>query len=182
MRKRRIGGSRSAVWRFFDRHGISFKKKTYEQRSKSAPTWPAHAGAGCGSRTCLIRPRLVFIDETSTSTNMVRFGAVPRGKRLISRVPQGHWKTITFVAGLRHNKMVAPFIVDGAMNRASFLTYLERCLRPTLKRGDIVIFDNLPAHKGTAVKQGYQSGAHPACSTCRNIPPTSIRSSRPSVS
>jgi len=96
--------------------------------------------------------RLVFIDETSTSTNMVRLrGRCRRGKRLIGRVPQGHWKTMTFVAGLRHNKMVAPFIVDGAMNRASFLTYLERCLRPTLKRGDIVIFDNLPAHKGTAV-------------------------------
>jgi transposase len=98
--------------------------------------------------------RLVFIDETSTSTNMVRLrGRCRRGERLISRVPQGHWKTITFVAGLRHNKMVAPFVVDGPMTRATFLTYLEHCLKPTLKRGDIVIIDNLPAHKGDAVQK-----------------------------
>jgi transposase len=98
--------------------------------------------------------RLVFIDETSTSTNMVRlWGRCQRGERLISRVPQGHWKTITFVAGLRHDKMVAPFVVDGPMTRATFLTYLEQCLRPTLKRGDIVVIDNLPAHKGDAVEK-----------------------------
>jgi transposase len=96
--------------------------------------------------------RLVFIDETSTSTNMVRLrGRCRRGQRLIGRVPQGHWKTMTFVAGLRHNKVVAPFVVDGPMDRASFLVYLEQCLTPTLKRGDTVIIDNLPAHKGAAV-------------------------------
>jgi hypothetical protein len=93
--------------------------------------------------------RLVFIDETSTSTNMVRLrGHCRRGERLISRVPQGHWKTITFVAGLRHDKMTAPFMVDGPMTRAAFLAYLEQCLAPTLRHGDIVIIDNLPAHKG----------------------------------
>jgi transposase len=98
--------------------------------------------------------RLVFIDETSTATNMVRLrGRCRRGERLISRVPHGHWKTITFVAGLRHDKMVAPFVVDGPMTRTTFLTYLEQCLRPTLKRGDIVIIDNLPAHKGDAVEK-----------------------------
>ena len=98
--------------------------------------------------------RLVFIDETSTSTNMVRLrGRCRRGERLISRVPQGHWKTITFVAGLRHDKMVAPFVVDGPMTRATFLAYLEQGLKPTLKRGDIVIIDNLPAHKGVAVEK-----------------------------
>jgi DDE superfamily endonuclease len=92
--------------------------------------------------------RLVFIDETSTSTNMVRLrGRCRRGERLIGRAPEGHWKTVTFVAGLRRNKMVAPFVVDGPMNRASFLSYLEQCLKPTLKRGDTVIIDNLPAHK-----------------------------------
>src|SRR5271155_6007838 len=98
--------------------------------------------------------RLVFIDETSTSTNMVRLrGRCRRGERLISRVPQGHWKTITFVAGLRHDKMVAPFGVDGPMTRAIFLAYLEQGLKPTLKRGDIVIVDNLPVHKGVAVEK-----------------------------
>jgi transposase len=102
--------------------------------------------------------RLVFIDETSTSTNMVRLrGRCRRGERLISRVPQGHWKTITFVAGLRRGKMVAPFAVDGPMTRADFLTYLEHCLRPALMRGDIVIIDNLPAHKGDAVEKVIKS-------------------------
>ena len=102
--------------------------------------------------------RLVFIDETSTSTNMVRLrGRCRRGERLIGRVPQGHWKTITFVAGLRHDKMVAPFVVDGPMTRATFLAYLEQCLRPTLKRGDIVVIDNLPAHKGVAVERTIEA-------------------------
>ena len=102
--------------------------------------------------------RLVFIDETSTNTAMVRLrGRCSRGERLIGRVPQGHWKTITFVAGLRHDKMVAPFVVDGPMTRATFLAYLEQCLRPTLKRGDIVIIDNLPAHKGVAVEKAIKT-------------------------
>ena len=86
--------------------------------------------------------RLVFIDETATSTNMVRLqGRCTRGTRLIGRVPHGHWKTITFVAGLRHNGMVAPFVVDEPMNGTTFLTYLEQCLIPTLNRRDVVIID-----------------------------------------
>ena len=98
--------------------------------------------------------RLLFIDETSTSTNMVRLpGCCRRSERLISRVPQGHWKTITFVAGLRRDKMVAPFAVDGPMTRSTFLTYLEQCLRLALKRGDIIIIDNLPINKGDAVEK-----------------------------
>jgi transposase len=104
------------------------------------------------------RARLVFIDETATSTNMVRLrGRCPRGERLIGYVPQGHWKNVTFVAGLRNNKMVAPFVMDGPMTRATFLAYIEQCLRPTLKRGDIVIIDNLPAHKGNAVQQAIKT-------------------------
>jgi transposase len=76
---------------------------------------------------------------------------------LISRVPQGHWKTITFVAGLRHDKLTAPFVVDGPMTRAAFLAYIEQCLAPTLRHGDIVIIDNLPAHKGIAVQKAIEA-------------------------
>lgn len=102
--------------------------------------------------------RLVFIDETSTSTNMVRLrGRCRRGERLIGRVPQGHWKTITFVAGLRHDKMTAPFVVDGPITRAAFLAYIDQCLAPTLRRGDIVIIDNLPAHRGVAVQKAIKA-------------------------
>jgi transposase len=102
--------------------------------------------------------KLVFIDEMSTSTTMTRLrGRCRRGERLIGYVPQGHWKTITFVAGLRHNKMVAPFVVDGPMTRTTFVSYLKQGLAPSLRRGDIVIMDNLPAHKGVAVKKAIEA-------------------------
>jgi transposase len=101
--------------------------------------------------------RLVFIDETATSTNMVRVrGRCRRGERLVGSVPHGHWKTVTLVAGLRHDGIVAPFVIDGAMNGATFLTYVERCLAPTLDRGDIVIMDNLRAHKVAGVTDAIE--------------------------
>ena len=85
--------------------------------------------------------RLVFIDETATSTNMVRLrGRCPRGMRLIDYVPHGHWKMITFVAGLRRRAMIAPWVLDGPMNATTFVAYLKECLVPTLKRGDIVMW------------------------------------------
>lgn len=102
--------------------------------------------------------RLVFIDETATSTNMVRRrGRCPRGERLVASVPHGHWKTITFVAGLRHDGIVAPFVIDGAMNGPIFLAYIEQCLAPTLGRRDIVIMDNLPAHKVAGVIEAIEA-------------------------
>ena len=97
--------------------------------------------------------RLVFIDETGTSTAMVRLrGRCRSGERLIGRVPHGHWKTSTFVAGLRCDALTAPFVVDAPMNGAIFRAYLEQCLVPTLRPGDTVIMDNLPAHKTVAVR------------------------------
>lgn len=102
--------------------------------------------------------RLVFIDETAVTIYMVRLrGRCPRGERLISHVPQGAWKTITFVAALRHNKMVAPMVLDGPINGAAFVAYIEQCLAPTLKRGDIVVIDNLPAHKVAGVKEAIEA-------------------------
>jgi transposase len=98
--------------------------------------------------------RLVFIDETGTSTNMARLrGRGKRGQRVVGRVPWGHWKVLTFVAGLRQDGITAPFVIDCAMTRAIFLEYLRQCLIPTLRPGDIVVMDNLPAHKGGAVRQ-----------------------------
>ena len=102
--------------------------------------------------------RLVFIDETASSTSMVRLrGRCPRGERLIGSVPHGHRKTITLVAGLRHDRIVAPFVIADAMNGSTFLTYVERCLAPTLHRGDIVIIDNLPAHKVAGVTDAIEA-------------------------
>ena len=86
---------------------------------------------------------LVFIDETSVNTNMTRlYGRAPRGERVIGRVPFSAWKTVTFVAALRHDGMTAPMMIRGAMNGEAFLAYVDQCLVPTLKRGDIVVMDN----------------------------------------
>ncbi len=98
--------------------------------------------------------RLVFIDETGTSTNMARLrGRCRRGQRLRGRVPHGHWKTITFVAGLRWNGITAPLVTDEPMNGEIFRAYVEQSLAPTLSPGDIVIADNLPAHKVAGVQE-----------------------------
>jgi len=102
--------------------------------------------------------RLVFIDETGITLNMVRLrGRCPRGERLISDVPQGAWKTITFMAALRHNKLTAPMVLDGPINAMAFIAYIEQCLAPTLRRGDIVMIDNLPAHKVPGVKEAIEA-------------------------
>jgi len=102
--------------------------------------------------------RLVFIDETSANTKMVRlYGRCARGERLVDLEPHGHWKTITFVAALRQNGMTAPCTIDGAMNGRRFLTYVERCLAPTLQRDDIVMLDNLPAHKAAGVREAIEA-------------------------
>lgn len=98
--------------------------------------------------------RLVFIDETGTSTNMARLrGRCPRGQRLIGKVPHGHWKITTFVAALRCNAITAPFVIDEPMNGEIFAVYLERCLVPTLHPNDIVVMDNLPVHKSDNVRR-----------------------------
>jgi transposase len=92
--------------------------------------------------------RLVFLDETGTTTNMTRLrGRAPKGKRLPASVPFGHWKTETFIAGLRHDELVAPFVIDRPMNRRIFEAYIKTQLAPTLEPGDVVILDNLSAHK-----------------------------------
>jgi DDE superfamily endonuclease len=97
--------------------------------------------------------RLVFIDETGASTKMARLrGRAPRGERLRASVPHGHWKTTTFVAGLRLTGLTAPMVLDGPMDRSAFLAYAEHILAPTLSEDDIVIMDNLPAHKGDEIR------------------------------
>lgn len=106
--------------------------------------------------------RLVFIDETWAKTNMApRRGWGPRGERLIGKAPHGHWRTLTFIAALRVDRIDAPCLFDGPINGQKFLAYVERFLVPTLKPGDIVVLDNLGSHKGNAVRQAIRStGAH----------------------
>jgi transposase len=98
--------------------------------------------------------RLVFIDETWTRTDMAPLrGWAPRGQRLTAKVPHGRWKTITFLAALRHDRIEAPWLLEGPIDGESFRLYVEKVLLPTLRPGDIVIMDNLGSHKGNAVRQ-----------------------------
>jgi transposase len=98
-----------------------------------------------------------------------RFGRSPRGERCRAPVPHGHWKTTTFVGALRLQGMTAPMLLDGAMHGAAFLAYVEQVLVPTLSLGDIVIMDNLPAHKLAGVRQAIEA----AGAELRFLPPYS---------
>lgn len=101
--------------------------------------------------------RLVFIDETGATTKMARLrGRAPRGERCRAAVPHGHWKTTTFTAGLRRSGLIAPMVLDGPMDGVTFLAYVEQILVKELEPGDIVIMDNLPAHKVSGVRQAIE--------------------------
>ncbi len=101
--------------------------------------------------------RLVFIDETGATTKMARLrGRSLRGERCRASVPHGHWKTTTLVAGLRLDGMTAPMVIDGAMNVEAFTAYAEHLLAPILGPGDIVVMDNLPAHKVKGAREAIE--------------------------
>lgn len=112
----------------------------------------------------------MFIDETGTNTKMVRLrGRCRRGERLLARAPFGHWKTTTVTAGLRRTGLIAPFVLDGPMNGEAFRAYVGKVLVPTLQPDDIVIADNLPAHKVAGVREMIQA----AGAQWRLLPPYS---------
>ena len=114
--------------------------------------------------------RLVFLDETGASTKMARrHGRALRGQRLRASVPHGHWKTTTFIGGLRLSGMTAPMVLDGPMTGGWFVAYVEQVLVPTLRPGDIVILDNLAAHKNVAARQAIEA----AGASVRFLPPYS---------
>src|SRR6201997_436722 len=113
-----------------------------------------------GNQPSLITQRLVFIDETATTTNMTRLrGRAPKGERLIGKIPHGHRKTTTCIAALRCDAVTAPMVLDGAMNGAAFLAYVHQILVPTLRPEDVVIMDNLPVHKVFGVTAAIESAA-----------------------
>ena len=102
--------------------------------------------------------RLVFLDESGVNTKMARLrGRSRRGQRLVAAIPHGHWKTLTFTAALRHDRIDAPMVLEGAMDGAAFLTYVRAFLVPTLQPGDIVIADNLGAHKVAGVREAIEA-------------------------
>src|SRR6266446_924607 len=142
-----------SVWNFVHAEKLSFKKSVAASErdrpdiARRRAQWTKYQGR--------IEPeRLVFIDETWTKTNMAPLrGWAPRGERLIAKVPHGRWKTMTFLAALRCDRIEAQWLLEGPIDGESFRTYVEKVLAPTLREGDIVIMDNLGSHKGKAVRQ-----------------------------
>lgn len=161
--------SHVSVWNLLRRENQTFKKSVLaseQDRSDVArrrKRWRRHQHR-------LDERRLVFIDEAWAKTNMAPLrGWCARDKRLVGKVPHGHWQTMTFIAALRSNRIDAPCVIDGPINGESFLAYVEQILVPTLKPGDVVIMDNLGSHKGRAVRKAIRAaGAHllflPPCS------------------
>lgn len=114
--------------------------------------------------------RFVFIDETGTATNLARrYGRSPSDRRLVAAVPHGHWRTTTFIAGLRQSGILAPLVLDGPMTGLAFRAYLEQCLAPALAPGDVVVLDNLAAHKIDGVRQAIAA----AGASILDLPPYS---------
>lgn len=102
--------------------------------------------------------RFVFLDETGAATNVIRcYGWGPRSERLVDATPHGHWRTTTFIAGLRSTGLVAPLVLDGPMTGEAFLAYVGQFLAPALTRGDVVVLDNLAAHKVAGVREAIRA-------------------------
>ncbi|WP_128930253.1 IS630 family transposase [Bradyrhizobium zhanjiangense] len=140
--------------RFLMRHGITPQKKTAHASEQDRPDVVKRRQDWLEGQPALDPKRLVFIDETWASTNMARrYGRCPRGERLKVGIPHGHWKTTTFVAGITSSGIIAPWVLDGPINRDAFEVYVEKVLIPDLPPGAIVVMDNLSSHKGPRIRQ-----------------------------
>ncbi|ATR19344.1 IS630 family transposase (plasmid) [Roseomonas sp. FDAARGOS_362] len=148
----------TTIWRFFRRHQITRKKRPAHAAEQDRPDILKQRWDWFESQPDLEPDRLVFIDETWASTKMARtHGRARRGQRLRAAIPHGHWKTTTFIAGLRNSGMVAPMVLDGPINGAAFQAYVDQVLVPELAPGDIVIMDNLGSHKGAGVRAAIEA-------------------------
>ena len=146
-----------SVWEFVHAEKLSFKKSLVAGE-RDRPDVARRRAQWTKYQDRVEPERLVFIDETWTKTNMAPLrGWAPRGKRLVAKVPHRRWKTTTFVAALRLNRIEAPWLLEGPIDGESFRTYVARVLVPTLRSGDIVIMDNLGSHKGKAVRDLIRS-------------------------
>ena len=146
-----------SVWEFVHAEELSLKKSVVAGE-RDRPDVARRRAQWTKYQDRVEPERLVFIDETWTRTDMAPLrGWAPRGHRLAAKVPHGRWKTMTFLAALRHDRIDAPWFIEGPIDGESFRLYVEKVLLPTLRPGDIVIMDNLGSHKGKAVRQLIRS-------------------------
>ncbi|NOG73995.1 MULTISPECIES: IS630 family transposase [Roseicella] len=158
LAKAGVSAGIGTLWRFFDRRRMTWKKKTAHAAEQDRPDILRRRWAWFDDQIDLDPAKLVFIDETWASTNMARTrGRAPRGERLRAGIPHGHWKTTTFVAGLRNTGMVAPMVLDGPINGRAFQAYVDQVLVPELRPCDVVIMDNLGSHKGAGVRASIEA-------------------------
>lgn len=147
----------STIWRFLDRHSMTVKK-TAHAREQERPDVLARRRAWFKAQPDLNPEQLMFIDGTGASTKMARLrGRARRGMRCRSPIPHGHWRTTTFTGALRLTGMTAPMVLDGPMTGEWLGAYAQQVLAPTLRLGDIVILDNLPAHKTAAAREAIEA-------------------------
>ena len=147
-----------------------WSKKTAHATEQERPDVALRRQAWFEARPALDPEKLIFIDETGASTKMARLrGRAKRGERCRAAVPHGHWKTTTFTAGLRLASLSAPMLLDGPMDGDAFRAYVTQVLAPELTPGDIVVMDNLPAHKVTGVRHAIEA----AGATLLYLPPYS---------
>ena len=148
----------------------SASKKTAHAAEQERPDVVARRQAWFKAQPQLDPEKLIFIDETGASTKMARLrGRAKRGERCRAAVPHGHWKTTTFTAGLRLASLSAPMLLDGPMDGDAFRAYVTQVLVPELRQGDIVVMDNLPAHKVRGVREAIEA----AGATLLYLPPYS---------
>ena len=149
---------------------ISAQKKTGHASEQQRPDVLARRRLWFEGQAGLAPERLIFIDETGASTKMARLrGWSRKGERCRASIPHGHWKTTTLTAGLRLSGLAAPMLLDGPMHGAAFKAYVEQVLVPELDPGDIVVMDNLPAHKVAGIRQAIEA----AGATLLYLPPYS---------
>ena len=175
-----VGVGYGTVWRFLARHRITRKKKTGHASEQEREDVAAAREAWFEGQLDLDPLKLVFIDETAISTNMARrFGWAPQGERCRASVPFGHWKTKTLIAALRFDCIDAPMTIDGALDGAAFLAYVEQVLAPTLSAEKSLRWTMSACTRSPACGKPLRREAQASC-IFRPIRRTSIRSRSPS--
>jgi transposase len=158
LAKEKVKVSQSGISRFLRHINLTFKKKSLHAAEQDRPDVAAAREALRKEQEILDPKQLVFIDETAATTKMTRlYGRAPQGKRLVDKVPHGHWKTTTFICGLRYDGVTAPFVLDGPMDGPHFLAYVEQILAPTLRKGQIVFLDNVSIHNVDGVEEAIEA-------------------------